>query len=180
MKAAEQFFKYVKAIVRTIHPVRALFEVCGTTVVSIPFLVAFLTNRTAPIYVYLMYPVLFLVSHFLWFRLPFVDRRVRWGLMWFSLAIILALGAGFLYWNYREAAAAGDAFKPTGIFLIPHWLNPTLDVPFPTVCLYFLIPSGLGSALYCFILLLFLRVYEKFRREERQKRAAAGKDAGGE
>ena len=171
-----QLLKYLKAIARSIHPVRALFEVCGTTLVSIPFLVAFFFNRTAPLYVYLLYPALFLVSHFVWFRLPFVDKRVRWFLMWFSLTVILALGAGFLYWNYREAVAAGASFTPTGIFLIPHWVSPALDVPFPTVCVFFLVPSGLGAALYCFILSLFLKAYRKYRHEERQKRASSPRD----
>lgn len=176
MKIADQFIKYLKAISHTVHPVRAVFEVCGTAGVSIPFLVAFFFNRTAPIYVYLLYPALFLVSHFVWFRLPFVDRKVRWFLMWFSLTVILALGAGFLYWNYREAVSAGASFTPRGIFLIPHWVSPALDVPFPTVCVYFLVPSGLGAALYCVILSLFLKVYRKYRQEERQRKANARAD----
>ena len=172
MKVLKQLGTYLQAIAKTIHPVRALFEVCGTTLISIPFLVAFFFNRTAPLYVYLMYPALFLMSHFVWFRLPFVDKRVRWVLMWFSVTVIVALGAGFLYWNYREAVAPGSTFIPTGLFLIPQWVSPTIDVPFPTVCVYFLVPSGLGAALYCFILALFLKVYRKYRQEERQKRAA--------
>jgi hypothetical protein len=173
MKPIVMVAQYLKSIGKTIHPVRALFEVCGTIVISIPFLVAFVFNRTAPLYVYLLYPALFLVSHFVWFRLPFVDRRVRWGLFWFSLTIIVALGAGFLYWNYREAVTAGASFKPTGIFWIPSWVSPTIEVPFPTVGVFFLVPSGLGSALYCFILALFLRVYQKYRQEERRRRAGA-------
>jgi hypothetical protein len=180
MKIVDQLFAYLKAIARTIHPVRALFEVCGTMIISIPFLVAFFFNRSAPIYVYLLYPALFLVSHLVWFRLPFVDRRVRWILIWFSLTIIVALGSGFLYWNYREAVAAGASFTPTGVFLIPHWVSPTLDVPFPTVCVYFLVPSGIGAALYCLILALFLKVFRKYRQEERQKRVDAAQSRDGQ
>ncbi len=178
MKIVDQLSAYLKAIAKTIHPVRALFEVCGTTIISIPFLVAFFFNHSAPIYVYLLYPALFLVSHLVCFRLPFVDRRVRWILIWFSLTIIVALGSGFLYWNYREAVAAGDSFTPKGIFLIPHWVSPTLEVPFPTVGLFFLVPSGIGAALYCMVLALFLKVYRKYRQEERQKKADAGRIRG--
>jgi len=154
--------------------------VCGTTIISIPFLVAFFINRSAPIFVYLLYPALFLVSHLVCFRLPFVDKRIRWILIWFSLTIIVALGSGFLYWNYREAVAAGASFTPTGIFLIPHWVSPTLEVPFPTVGVYFLVPSGVGAALYCMVLALFLKVYRKYRQEERQKRVDAAQSTEGQ
>ncbi len=161
--------KYLSALAKTIHPVRALFEVCGTVVVSIPFLVAFFMNESAPLAVYLLYPSLFLVSHLVWFRLPFADRRVRWGLFWFSLTAVIALGSGFLYWDFRSNAAASPAsldFLP-----IPMWMWPPLDVPFPKVTLSFLIPSALAALLYCFVLSLFLRAYRAFRREERERRA---------
>jgi hypothetical protein len=41
---------------------------------------------------------------------------------------------------------------------------------------YFLVPSGLGAALYCVILSLFLKVYRKYRQEERQRKANARAD----
>ena len=165
------FGRYVKAAVGPIHPLMALFMVCITLVFTIPFLAAFALNRTAPVYVYLLYPALFLVSHLMWFRLPSVERRLRWALFWFTLTLIVALGAGFLYWNYREAVSAGSTFHPSGIFWIPRWVSPTIDVPFPTVAVYFLVPSGLGAALYCFLLAVFLRIYRKYRQEEHLRRA---------
>lgn len=164
------FGRYLRAVIGPVHPVRAVFEVCVTIAFAIPFLAAFAVNRTAPLIVYLLYPLLFLFSHFVWFRLPSVDRRVRWVLFWFTLTIIGALGAGFLYWNYREAVAAGSTFHPSGIFWIPRWVSPTLDVPFPTVAVYFLVPSGVGSVAYCLVLTLFLRIYRKYRQEEHQRR----------
>jgi hypothetical protein len=172
MKLGEtEFGKYIRSIAKTIHPVRAVFEVCGTAVISIPFITAFVLNHSAPIYLFLLYPALFLVSHFVWFRLPSVDRRVRWLLFWFTLTLIAALGSGFLFWSYLEAVEAGADFTLSGIWLIPQWVNPTLDVPFPTAAVYFLIPSGVGSALYCLILALFLRLYRRYRETERQRRA---------
>ncbi len=163
--------KYVRAFVGPVHPVRALFEVCGTIVFSIPFLAAYVLNRTSPLYVYLLYPLLFLVSHLVWFRLPSVERRMRWVLFWFTLTILVALGAGFLYWNYREAVSAGSSFRPTGIFWIPRWVSPNIDVAFPTVAVFFLVPSGIGAAFYCLVLVVFLRIYRKYRQEEHQRRS---------
>lgn len=163
--------RYLSAISRTVHPVRAIFEVCGTVVFAVPFLAAFAMNRSAPLYLYLLYPLLFLVSHFIWFRLPFVDRRVRWFLFWLTLTLVAALGAGFMYWTYREAGARGAGFQPQGFFAIPRWVNPSIDVPFPTVAAYFLVPSAFGAALYCFVLSLFLRVYRKYRAEEHRRRS---------
>ncbi len=171
-KLSETFIgRNIQAFVGPIHPVRALFEVCGTVIFAIPFLAAYALNRTAPVYVYLLYPLLFLVSHLVWFRLPSVERRLRWALFWFTLTIVAALGAGFLYWNYREAVSAGSSFKPTGIFWIPRWVSPTIDVPFPTVAVFFLVPSAAGAALYCLILVVFLRIYRKYRQEEHQRRS---------
>jgi hypothetical protein len=125
-------------------------------------------NGSAPLTLYLLYPALFLVSHFVWFRLPFADRRIRWSLFWFSLTAIIALGSGFLYWDFRSAAAspASSAFPPISTLV---W--PPLDVPFPKLTLSFLVPSGLAALLYCFVLSLFLRAYHAFRREERARRA---------
>jgi hypothetical protein len=160
--------KHLSALAKTIHPVRALFEVCGTVVVSIPFLVAFFMNESAPLAVYLLYPALFLVSHLVWFRLPFADLRVRWSLFWFSLTAIIALGSGFLYWDFRSAAALPSA--PLDFPPIPAWMWPPLDVPFPKITVSFLIPSALAALLYCFVLSLFLRVYRAFRHEERARR----------
>ncbi len=165
--------KYLSALVKTIHPVRALFEVCGTVVVSIPFLIAFFMNGTAPLAVYLLYPALFLVSHFVWFRLPFADRRVRWGMFWFSLTVIAALGSGFLYWDFRSNAAASPPVS-LDFLPIPAWMWPPFDDHFPTVAVSFLIPSGLAALLYCFVLSLFLRAYHAFRHEERERRNSAG------
>lgn len=162
--------KYLRAIGASIHPLRAAYEVCATLVVCVPFLVAYVVNRTAPLYVYLLYPALFLVSHLVWFRLPFVDRRVRWGLFWFTLSIIVALGAGFLYANYRESTALAGPLRPEGILWIPHWVNESLDVPFPTVAAVFLIPSACAAALYCLVLALFLGAYRSYRQAERRRR----------
>jgi hypothetical protein len=170
-KLRESAGKYVSAIVRTVHPVRAIFEVCGTVLFAIPFLAAFAVNRSAPIYLYLLYPLLFLVSHFVWFRLPSVDRRVRWFLFWVSLTLVAALGAGFIYWSYRETI--GPGFSPQGFFAIPHWVSPTMDAAFPSVALYFLVPSGAGALLYCLLFALFLRIYRKYRAEEHRRRSSA-------
>ena len=164
--------RYLAAIARTIHPVRAIFSVCATILFAIPFLAGFAVNRSAPLLLHLLYPALFLVAHFVWFRLPFVQRKIRWLLFWLTVTFVAALGAGFLYWGYREAAAS--TFTPQGLFAIPRWVNPNIDVPFPTVAVYFLVPSAAGAALYCLVLGLFLRIYRKYRAEEHQRRASRG------
>ena len=169
--------RYVSSISRTVHPARAIFEVCATTLFAIPFLAAFAMTRSAPVYLYLVYPLLFLVSHFVWFRLPSVDRKVRWILFWSTLTVVATLGAGFMFWSYKEAAARGDSFPAQGFFAIPHWVSPNIDVPFPTVAAYFLVPSGAGAAAYCFVLFLFLRIYRKFRAEEHRRRTPPDRHA---
>ena len=163
--------RYAAAISATVHPVRAIFEVCGTLLLAIPFLAAFALTRSAPLYLYLLYPLLFLVSHFVWFRLPSVDRRLRWFLFWSTLTLVLSLGAGFLYWSYREAQAHGGAFPTAGIFAIPHWVAPNIDADFPTAALYLLAPCGAGAVLYCLVLGLFLRIYKRHRAEEHRRRS---------
>ena len=162
--------RYAAAISATIHPVRAAFEVLGTLLFAVPFVVAFAMTRAAPLYLYLVYPVLFLVSHFVWFRLPSVDRRVRWLLFLSTLAVVAALGAGFIYWSYREAAIRGAATLH-GIFSVPHWVSPNIDVDFPTAAVYFLIPSAAGAALYGLLFGLFLRLYRTYRAEEHRRRS---------
>jgi len=160
--------RYLKILGKPIHPIRAIFEVCATTLFALPFLAAYALNRSSPFYVYLLYPAMFLFSNIVWFRLPFVHRRVRWVLFWITVTCVIALGAGFLFCDYRESLAA--AFKPTGIFLIPQWVNTSMDAPFTTVVAYFLLPSGLAAAAYSFVLSLFLRIYRKYRAEEYRRR----------
>jgi hypothetical protein len=170
MKSAREtnLGRYVIAISATVHPVRAIFEVCGTLLFAVPFVTACLMTRAAPFYLYLVYPALFLVSHFVWFRLPSVERRLRWLLFWATLTVVAALGAGFIYWSYREAAA-GAAVR--GIFSVPRWVSSSLDVDFPTAALYFLVPSGIGAVLYCLLFGLFLRLYARYRAEEHRRRS---------
>jgi hypothetical protein len=163
--------RYLTAIAGTVHPVRATFEVCGTLLFAVPFLAAFAINRSAPLYLYLLYPLLFLISHFVWFRLPSVDRRVRWFLFWLTVTLVAALGAGFIFWSYWEAGTRGARFQPAGIFAIPHWVSPNFDVPFPTVAACFLVPSAAGAALYCLVFALFLRIYERLRAEQHRRRS---------
>ncbi len=162
--------RYVVAIAATVHPVRATFEVCGTLLFAVPFITSFAVTRAAPLYLYLVYPLLFLVSHFVWFRLPSVERRMRWLLFWSTLTIVAALGAGFIYWSYREAALRGDG-SLNGLFSVPHWVSPSIDVDFPTAGLYFLVPSGVGAVLYCLLFNLFLRLYARYRAEEHRRRS---------
>ena len=166
--------RWIVAMAHTVHPVRAVFEICGTVLFAIPFLAAFAMTRSAPLYLFLLYPLLFLVSHFVWFRLPSVDRRVRWLLFWATLTLVAALGAGFIYWGYHEASLRGADFPPAGLFAIPHWVVPNIDVPFPTAAAFFILPSAAGAALYCFVLGLFLRIYRKYRSEEHRRRTPSG------
>ncbi len=169
--------RYIVAISATVHPVRATFEVCGTLLFAVPFVTAFAMTRAAPLYLYLVYPLLFLISHFVWFRLPSVERRMRWLLFWSTLTVVAALGAGFIYWSYREAALRGDGTLH-GVFSVPHWVSPNLNVDFPTAGLYFLVPSAVGALLYCLLFGLFLRLYARYRAEEHRRRSpAAGKRA---
>jgi hypothetical protein len=163
--------KYMYTISATVHPVRAIFEICGTVLLTIPFLAAFAVTRSAPVYLYLLYPLLFLVSHFVWFRLPSVDRRLRWLLFWGTLTLVLALGAAFMYWSYREAQARGGGFPAVGIFAIPHWVAPNIDADFPTAALYLLAPCGAAASVYCLVLGLFLRIYRRYRAEEHRRRS---------
>lgn len=160
--------RYLKILGKPIHPIRAVFEVCATTLFALPFLAAYALHRTSPFYVYLLYPAMFLISNIMWFRLPFVHRRVRWVLFWINVTCVIALGAGFLYCDYRECMAA--SFQPAGIFLIPHWVNPSMEAPFSAVTAYFLLPAGLVAAFYSFVLSLFLKIYRKFRVEEYRRR----------
>jgi hypothetical protein len=163
--------RYLVAISATVHPVRAIFEVCGTLLFAVPFLTAFFMTRAAPLYLYLLYPLLFLVSHFVWFRLPFVERRLRWLLFWSTVALVTALGAAFMYWSYREAGARGSDLPVQGIFSIPHWVAPNIDADFTTAALYFLAPAAAGSAVYCLLFGLFLRLYQRYRAEEHRRRS---------
>ena len=161
--------RYVVAISATVHPVRAIFEVCGTLLFAVPFVTAFAMTAAAPFYLYLVYPLLFLVSHFVWFRLPSVERRMRWLLFWSTLTVVAALGAGFIYWSYRESALEGG--RPLhGVFSVPHWVSPTLDVDFPTAAVYFLVPAAVGAVLYCLLFGLFLKLYARYRAEEHRRR----------
>jgi hypothetical protein len=162
---------YAAAISATVRPVRTIFEICGTILFAIPFIVAFALTRAAPLYLYLLYPLLFLVSHFVWFRLPSVDPRLRWILFWGTLTLVLALGAAFMYWSYREAQARGSAFPVAGIFALSHWVAPSIDADFPTAAVYFLVPSGVGAIAYCLVLALFLRIYRQHRAEEHRRRS---------
>jgi len=161
--------RYAAAISVTVHPLRAIFPVCAAIVLAVPFIAAFAMTRAAPLYLYLLYPLLFLVSHFVWFRLPSVDRRLRWILFWGTLTLVLSLGAAFLYWSCREAQARGGMFPAAGIFAIPHWVAPTIDADFPTAALYLLAPSGAAAAVYCVVLSLFLGMYQKYRAEEHRR-----------
>ncbi|MGO9308759.1 MAG: hypothetical protein ACLQDL_07035 [Spirochaetia bacterium] len=163
--------RYASAISATVHPVRALFELCCAILLAIPFLTAFAMTRSAPFYLYLLYPLLFLVSHFVWFRLPSVDRRLRGVLFWATLTLVLALGAAFMYWSYREAGARGGAFPAVGIFAIPHWVAPNIDADFPTAAVYFLVPSAAGAGVYCLVLGLFLKMYKRRRADEHRRRS---------
>ena len=97
--------------------------------------------------------------------------RLRWVLFWSTLTLVLALGAGFMYWSYREAQARGGAFPAAGIFAIPHWVAPNIDADFPTAAVYFLVPSAAGAAVYCLVLALFLRIYKQYRAEEHRRRS---------
>lgn len=162
--------RYVAAITRSIHPVRAIYEVCCTALFTIPFLAAFAMTRSAPLSLYLVYPLLFLAAHVVWFRLPSIHPRLRWLLLWLTLTIVVALGTGFIFWSYREAAARGAGFAPESVLSIPHWITPTFDAAFPLVAVFFLVPSGIGAALYCLVFSLFLRIYRAYRAEERQGR----------
>ena len=128
-------------------------------------------TRSAPLYLYLLYPLLFLVSHFVWFRLPFVERRLRWLLFWSTVALVAALGAAFMYWSYREAGARGSDFPVQGIFSIPHWVAPNIDADFTTAAVYFLVPAAAGSAVYCLLFGLFLKLYQRYRAEEHRRRS---------
>jgi len=53
-------------------------------------------------------------------------------------------------------------------------VSPNIVAPFPTVAAYFLLPSAGGAALYCIVLALFLRVFEKYRAEQHRRRTRDG------
>ena len=162
--------RYLVAISATVHPVRAIFEVCGTLLFAVPFLAAFVMTRSAPLYLYLLYPLLFLVSHFVWFRLPFVERRLRWLLFWSTVALVAALGAAFMYWSYREAGARGSDFPVQGIFAIPHWVAPNIDADFPPPPCISWSPRPRGPPCTASLFALFLRLYQRYRAEEHRRR----------
>ena len=154
---------------RPIHPVKAIVALCATTLFSLPFIAQYILLRQNPFYLYLIYPLLFLISHLVCFRLPFVLKTIRWLMFWFSLSVVAALGSGFLFMGYWEASLISKQLEPKGFFLIPTWLNPHLDASFSQVALYFLLPSALGAGIYTVILLFILRI-------DQNRRSSTAKD----
>ncbi len=160
----------IGAFSRSIHPVRAAYEVCCTVLVAIPFLAAFAATHAAPLALHLLFPLLFLAVHLAWFRLSALDRRLRWLLFWAALVVIGAFGAGLLF-----SAWSGASLE--SVHALPSWMRSNLDSPYPAVSVSFIVPAGIGAALYCLLFSLFLRISLAWRTDQRQRRAARGADA---
>lgn len=159
----------ISAFSRSIHPVRAAYEVCCTVLVAIPFLAAYAANHSAPIALHLLFPLLFLAVHLAWFHLSAMDSRLRWLLFWAALTVIGTFGAGLLF-----SAWSGASLE--SVHALPSWMRARLDWPFPAVSVSFIIPAAIGAALYCLVFFLFLRISLAWRSDLRQRRAARDAD----
>ena len=145
---------------RPVHPVRAGVVFGATALFTLPFLLQGIVSGESPLYLYPIYPILFLVAHLICFRLPFVKPAVRWTLFWFSLSVVGALGAGFLYLDF-EGSSMGRPWYIPGVPILRFRDSLHLDASFFEVALYFLLPSAAGSGLYCAVVLLVLRAFSE-------------------
>jgi hypothetical protein len=161
---------WMRAVTRSVDPVRAIVVLCATVLFLLPFLAVFSITRSTSFWLYLLFPLGFLLAHAVWFRLPAIGKRILWALFWVGLTAILAFGAGFLFWSCQDAAARGVMVMPSWLLAVPHWLYPSTEVSLSAAAAYLLLPSALVAAAYCLLLGLFLRVYEKYVAEERRRR----------
>ncbi len=140
---------------RPIHPVRAAFAITGFLVFTLPFFVFFIKGYRVGSYFYLLYPLLFLIAHLVWFRLPFVKKRTRWLLFWLTLSVVISLGIGFLVTLTRTKN-------------IESWLTSRFressEESLLTVIIWIFFPSAAISASYSILLLLALKLYRKYRK----------------
>lgn len=150
---------------RPLHPVRVVFSLIGVGVFSIPFIGFYFKYYPKDFYLFIIYPLLFLVAHLVWFRLPFVKRWVRWVLFWLTLSIVVALGMGFLITVYSK-----QPFNS-----VSQWITDHLDISIRSATIYVIFPSLVVSALYAGVLMLALHVYREYRKRLYFRRFFKGK-----
>ncbi len=150
-----RFKRLLRIWKRPLHPVRVILSLIGAGVFSLPFIDFYFRYYPRDFYLFVIYPLLFLVAHLVWFRLPFVKRWVRWILFWLTLSVVVSLGLGFLIMVYGNQ-------HPNSV---TEWITNHLNTSIETATLYVIIPSVAASAVYAGILMLGLHLYREYRKK---------------
>ena len=167
--ADNQFTRIVKYLKRPLHPAWLLVALIGLTLFSVPFLYTYRTLRLHSIFLYLVYPALYLLTHLIWFWLPFIHTKARWILFWITLTLVGVLGYNFLFLDYKEAYARGINFE---IFFMPvRWFESAGELSTVQSVLYSIIPSAVGTGVYTLVLNLLMKIYNRLGKDtiEREK-----------
>lgn len=153
---------------RPLHPVRAGFALTGSLVLTLPCFLLYLKFHYIELTAFVIYPLLFITAHLIWFRLPFVKKNLRWLLFWVTIAIIIALSAGFLFSICDEHGVLKQVFPVTpGIkdaeesWLL--WFKNEYEKGSVFLTLYFFVPSLIISLIYTTVLLFALKIYRNGR-----------------
>ena len=150
------------------HPVRTGFALTGSLLLSLPCFLLYLKFRYIELSAYLIYPLLFITAHLLWFRLPFVKKKLRWLLFWVTIAIVIALSAGFLFSICYQRGVLKQVFH-TGLGINKAeedwvlWMANEYKNGNVLLSLYFFIPSLIISIIYSAALLFALKIYRNGR-----------------
>ncbi|NOY07416.1 MAG: hypothetical protein GXP33_01050 [Spirochaetes bacterium] len=153
---------------RPLHPVRSVFAVTGALLLSLPSFIVYIRFRYIGLLVFVIYPLMFLFAHLVWFRLPFVKKNVRWLLFLFTLTIIIALAAGFLFMICRQ-----NGILRAAVSIRPNiskaevswltWLKNEFKGNFTNISLYFFLPSLFAAFIYTALLFIALKIYRTGR-----------------
>ncbi len=153
---------------RPMHPVRSAFSVTGALLLSLPGFIVYIRFHYIGVLVFVIYPLMFLFAHLVWFRLPFVKKNVRWLLFLFTLTIIIALAAGFLFMICRQngilrqaVSIRPDISKAEVSWLT--WLENEFKGNFANITLYFFLPSLFAALIYTALLFFALKIYRTGR-----------------
>ena len=153
---------------RPLHPVRTGFALAGSFALSLPCFLFYLKFRYMELSAFIIYPVLFITAHLIWFRLPFVKKNLRWLLFWITVAIVIALSAGFIFSvSYehgvlRQALSNGLGLKKRDADFL-FWMEREYKNGNVFLSLYFIIPALIISLIYSFLLLFALKIYRSGR-----------------
>ena len=163
-----KFSRFLWIFGRPLHPVRAGFALAGSLALSLPCLLFYLKFHYIELSASIIYPLLFITAHLIWFRLPFVKRKLRWLLFWINIAIVIALSAGFLFSISYEHGVLQQALnsglgKKKGAVDFLMRMESEYQNGSVYLSLYFFIPALIISFIYSSILLLALKIYRNGR-----------------